>query len=179
MNAIDREDLQAAQNFGSNMLEKAIELKKSNQPIKIITKAYLDSCIAANAFVEIPTGPSKSELRAQEAKAARETKAALKENNFKKLVSTLQEHCANTGRKFESFPKVTSFVFAMGINIENYKKQIKQSHNMTLPEYFVHIGVLSTPKMRFEEMIDTLAERYRVSGRKVTTMGQLEQENFI
>ena len=177
IDAVDRGDLQKAKNFGSNMLEKAIELKKSNQPIKIITKAYLDSCIAANAFVAIPTGPSKAELRAQEAKAAREAKAALKENNFEKLVGALQEHCANTGKKFESFPKVTSFVFAMGINLENYKKQIKQSHNMTLPEYFVHIGVLSTPKMRFEEMIDVLTERYRISGQKVTTMGQLEQEN--
>ena len=45
---------------------------------------------------------------------------------------------------------------------------------MTLPEYFVHIGVLSTPKMRFEEMIDVLTERYRISGQKVTTISFID-----
>lgn len=177
LNAIDRGDLQAAQNFGSNMLEKAIEAKKAGTKIQIITKEHLDKCIATGSFMEIAQGPTKAELRAQEAQLVKEAKKAQKENEFEMVLSALKEHCKNTGKRFESFPKVTSFVYAMGINIETYKRKIAESHQMTLSEYFVHIGILSTPKMKFDEMIDALAEKYRNAGRKVTTFGQLEDEN--
>lgn len=48
--AIDNGDLQKAANFGTNTLEKAIEAKKAGCPIRIITKAHLDACVAANVF---------------------------------------------------------------------------------------------------------------------------------
>jgi uncharacterized protein Veg len=174
---MDIGDLERAKNFGTHMLEKAIELKKSGHPIQIITKAHLEACIATNAFHEKVVGPTKAELRAEEARKEREAKSAQKAEAFAQLISALHEHCTKEGRRFESFAKIDAFAFSMDVRIENYKRQIKQEHNMTPAEYFVHIGVLSTPKMQFEEMIAVLAERYRAAGRKVETFRQLETEN--
>ena len=48
---------------------------------------------------------------------------------------------------------------------------------MTQGEYYAHLGILSTAKTRFQEMLLTLTERYRSAGKKVETFGQLVDEN--
>ena len=78
LSAIERGDLQKAQNFGTNTLEKAIELKKAGHPIRIVTREHVEACIATKAFEEKVVGPTKAELRAMEAQKEREAKKAKK-----------------------------------------------------------------------------------------------------
>ena len=49
--AIANGDSQKANNLGFNVLEKAIEAKKAGHPIKIISRDYLEGCIATDSFV--------------------------------------------------------------------------------------------------------------------------------
>lgn len=177
LSAIERGDLQKAQNFGTNTLEKAIELKKAGHPIRIVTREHVEACIATKAFEEKVVGPTKAELRAMEAQKEREAKKAKKADAFEQVMLALQAHCSSTGKKFENLSEVNEFAQNLGVTLENYKRKIQQEHNMTQGEYYAHLGILSTAKTRFQEMLLTLAERYRSAGKKVETFGQLVDEN--
>ena len=177
LSAIERGDLQKAQNFGTNTLEKAIELKKAGHPIKIVTREHVEACIAAKAFEEKVVGPTKAELRAMEAQKEREAKKAGKADNFDRVILALQEHCASTGKRFETIAQINAFANELGVTLDNYKRHIRQVYDMTQADYYIHVGIFSTTKMRLEETLNELVKRYQEAGRKAATFRQLEEEN--
>ena len=177
LSAIERGDLQKAQNFGTNTLEKAIELKKAGHPIKIVTREHVEACIAAKAFEEKVVGPTKAELRAMEEQKEREAKKAGKADNFDRVILALQEHCASTGKRFETIAQINAFANELGVTLDNYKRHIRQVYDMTQADYYIHVGIFSTTKMRLEETLNELVKRYQEAGRKAATFRQLEEEN--
>lgn len=144
--AIDEGNPERAERYGRTILEKAVDLKKEGYPILIITREHLRHCMAARAFAERPFVPEVPEEPIKVEKPAKAPKPSKKAEELEMIVKALQEHCENNGKIFEKLSEINGYILEMGFKPDLFRPLIAKNYDMTLADYFAHIGILATGK---------------------------------
>lgn len=184
--AIAEGNARLARENGNPIEEIAIELKKSGHPIQIITKAHLDTCIAANAFSENVVGSTKAaQEKRQEQKQEREAKKAEeraeRDAYIAELLLSMKDQCESTGIKYSTMADFWDDSRLRGLKLLWIEQHIQKHYQQKIEEYLMQKGMLMTDKERIlaqiEEVLDILTQRYVGANKKAMSVRDLAREN--
>lgn len=182
--AVAEGNISKIKSIGNNMLEKAIAQKKAGRPILIISKAYLERCVAQNAFREKVIGPTKAELHAIEVKEREARKAeekAERDAHIAELLLSMKEQCVSTGTKYATMAEFWKDSRLEALKSLWIEQHIQEHYQQRIEEYLMQNGMLMTEKERIlaqiEEVLGILTQRYTGANKKAMSVRDVAKEN--